>query len=63
MVQLPREVPTGRAEIVVLMPSPEAATPSRGVARLVGMLRTTATPDDAAVQRNFDNARTERGGA
>ncbi|MFO0605754.1 MAG: hypothetical protein U0324_21405 [Polyangiales bacterium] len=46
VVRLPGEVPTGRAEIIVLIPSaaPRAAA---GVARIVGLLRTDRpAPDD-----------------
>jgi hypothetical protein len=47
VVRLPGEVPTGRAEIIVLIPS--AAPRAAGVARIVGLLRTDRpAPDDAS---------------
>jgi len=61
MVHLPGEVPTGRAEIIVLVPAAPPA-PHRGVAHLVGLLRTERPPSDDEVQRILDDARTERGG-
>jgi len=62
VVHLPGEVPTGRAEIIVLLPpTPPAARP-RGVAHLVGLLRVEKTPDDDDVRHILDDARTERGG-
>jgi hypothetical protein len=61
MVHLPGEVPTGRAEIIVLVPAAPSA-PRLGVARLVGLLRTERPPSDDEVQRILDDARTERAG-
>jgi hypothetical protein len=62
VVHLPGEVPTGRAEIIVLIPAPPL-TRCLGVAQLVGLLRTDRTPpDDSEVRRILDEARAERGG-
>ena len=62
VVRLPGEVPTGRAEIIVLIPAPPPVA-RRGVAQLVGLLRTERpAPDDDEVRRILDEARTERGG-
>lgn len=62
VVHLPHEVPTGRAEIIVLVPA--AAPPPRGgnITHLVGLLRTPNAPSDEEVQRILDEAKSERAG-
>lgn len=63
VVRLPNEVPTGHAEIIVLLPVSPSPTGPRGVAGLQGLLRTEhPPPDDDEVRRILDDARWERGG-
>ena len=63
IVQLPAEVPPGRAEIIVLMSAPARSPSTAGLAPLIGLLRTAqAPPSDVEVQAMLDEARTARGG-
>lgn len=52
IVRLPREVPPGRVEIIVLVPGSPSRTQTAGIASLVGMLQPAGgvpSDDDSAV--------------
>lgn len=62
VVHLPREVPLGRAEIIVLLPTPRPRAPSN-LAALVGMLRAEhPAPSDDEIRQILDEAKMDRGG-
>lgn len=62
VVRLPREVPLGRAEIIVLVPTSRPLTPSN-LAALVGLLRAEhPAPNDDEIREIIEDARLERGG-
>lgn len=61
IVRLPREVPPGRVEIIVLVSASPSRTKTAGIASLVGMLQPAGdVPSDDEIARILDEARTER---